>query len=108
LAIVVLAILITIGIAALLRARTASNETSTIGGLHAINSAQTSDSAVYGGGNYATSLVILRRVPPGGNEGYISPEFGGSPAPQRDGYTFNIRPGVGALTGLDDCFGNQT
>lgn len=101
--ILVIAILLTTGVAALLRARMAGNESAAIGALRTINSAQFAYGTGCGSGNYATSLVILATKPPGSSQGYLSEDLGSSTTPTRSGYTFNLLPGSGGSTAPDDC-----
>ncbi len=61
--IIVLGILMTTGIAALMRARMASNESAAIGGLRATSSAQFAYSSGCGQGNYASNYIILGTRP---------------------------------------------
>jgi type II secretory pathway pseudopilin PulG len=106
--ILVVAILLATGVAALLRARMAGNESSAIGSLRTINSAQFAYAAACGSGNYATSLPILAAVPPGNTQGYLSEDLGSSPTPTRSGYTFQMLPGAGSAAAPPDCNNTQT
>ena len=106
--IIILGILLTVAVAALFRARVSSNEASAVAGLRAVYSAQFSYTAGCGRGSYATRLTDLTAPPPGGTEGYLSPDLGGSNNPERNGYRFNLRPAVGGMPGLPDCHGSPT
>lgn len=106
--ILVIAILLATGVAALLRARMAGNETSAIGSLRTINSAQFAYASACGGGNYATSLVVLATKPPGNQQGYLSEDLGSSTTPTRSGYTFNLLPGDGGAVAPPDCNDTET
>lgn len=107
--IVVLGILMVTGVAALLRARLASNESAAIGALRATVSAQFAYLAACGQGNYATSYVILGTKPSANNQGFISPDLGSAIVPQLHGYTFRLQMGNGGAAGaLQDCNGNAT
>ena len=106
--ILIVAILLATGVATLLRARTAGNETSAAAALRTITSAQFAYASACGGGNYATSLPILATVPPGNSQGYLSEDLGSAPAPQRSGYTFNLMPGAGGAAAPADCNGIAT
>jgi type IV pilus assembly protein PilA len=101
--IVVLGILLVTAVAGFARARVSSNEASAIASLRAIYSAQFSFAAGCGQGGYATTLVSLTQAPPGGREGYLSPDLGGSNSPTRNGYRFALRPGLGGLSSTLDC-----
>jgi type II secretory pathway pseudopilin PulG len=106
--IIILGILLTVAVAALFRARVSSNEASAVAGLRAIYSAQFAYTAGCGRGNYATRLTDLTVPPPGGTEGYLSPDLSGSNNPERNGYRFNLRPAAGGMAGLADCHGSPT
>jgi type IV pilus assembly protein PilA len=101
--IVVLGILLVTAVAGFARARVSSNEASAIASLRAIYSAQFSFAAGCGQGGYATTLVSLTQAPPGGGEGYLSPDLGGSNSPTRNGYRLALRPGLGGLSSTLDC-----
>jgi type IV pilus assembly protein PilA len=103
--IVILGILLMIAVASLLRARVSANESSAIGSLKTINTAQVAYASSCGGGNYAASLVILGRIPPGNSQGFISEDLSDSTSPQRSGYRINVREGAGASAAPLDCNG---
>ena len=107
--IVVLGILMVTGVAALLRARMASNEGAAIASLRATVSAQFAYLSGCGAGNYATSYVILGTKPSANNQGYISPDLGSAVNPLRNGYTFHLQMGSGGSIGpTQDCNDNPT
>jgi len=106
--IVILGILMVIGVASLLRARMSSNETSAIGALRTINSAQFAYASACGAGNYATSLVILGTKPPGNSQGYLSEDLGSAAVVERSGYTFRVQGGNGGAASVNDCNGSPT
>jgi type IV pilus assembly protein PilA len=106
--ILVLAILLVTGVAALLRARMAGNESAAIGAMRTINSAQFAYASACGSGQYATSLPVLAVVPPGNTQGYLSEDLGSSPTPQRSGYVFGMGAGDGGNVGTPDCNGTAT
>lgn len=106
--ILVLAILMVTGVAALLRARMAANESSAIGSLRTINNAQFAYASACGSGQYATSLPILATVPPGNSQGYLSEDLGSSATPQRSGYNYRMLGGAGGAAGTPDCNGTMT
>ena len=64
-----------IAIPGLLRASIAGNEASGIGSMRAINSGQTAFASACGRGGYATSLSQLFASPPGGGDGFITPDL---------------------------------
>ena len=71
----IIGIIAAIAVPGLLRARMSGNESSAIGSLRSINSAQVSYSAAAGQGGYATSLTILGTPCSGGTQGFISPDM---------------------------------
>jgi hypothetical protein len=98
-----------IAVAGLVRARTMSNESGAVASLRAINTAQAAYSAVCGGGNYATSLVILGMKSPSGSQGFIDVTLAGATEPLRNGYRFRLQGGLGAVAGpRPDCNSQTT
>ena len=71
----IIGIIAAIAVPGLLRSRMSGNESSAIGGLRAVNSAQASYSFGCGQGGYATSLIILGAPCAGGTQGFISPDL---------------------------------
>jgi type IV pilus assembly protein PilA len=73
----IIGIIAAIAVPGLLRARMSGNESSAIGSLRAINSAQASYSAACGNGGYATDLTILATPCGGGTatQAFISPDL---------------------------------
>ena len=102
----IIGIIAAIAVPGLLRARMSGNESSAIGSLRAINSAQISYSASCGQGGYATTLVILGTPCGGGTQGYISPDLGGAASVPKSGYTVTLA-GV-APAGPNDLNGVAT
>ena len=74
----IIGIIAAIGVPGLLRARMSANETSAIGSMRAINSAEAAYSVASSGG-YAVSLVTLAAPCPGNTLGFISPDLAISP-----------------------------
>ncbi len=103
--IVILAIILSIAVASLLRARVSANEAAAIGAMRTINSAQFAYASGCGSGSYATSLVVLGTKPPGNSQGYVSEDLGSAPTVQRSGYLFNVRAGAAAVATPPDCNG---
>ena len=83
----IIGIIAAIAVPGLLRARMSGNESSAIGSMRAINTAQVNYSAAAGQGGYATSLTILGTACPGGTQAFISPDL--NPA------TPGVTPGTG-------------
>jgi prepilin-type N-terminal cleavage/methylation domain-containing protein len=105
---VIIGLLMVVAVASLLHARMVANETSAIGALKTINTAQVAYSVGCGGGNFASSLLILGHKPPGNTQGYLSEDLGESTAPILSGYRFNVSQGAGASAGPDDCNNTPT
>jgi type IV pilus assembly protein PilA len=106
----IIGIIAAIAVPGLLRARMSGNESSAIGSMRAISSAQVNYSAAAGQGGYATSLPILADACPGGSQGFISPDLDPSlPSATAGAGTGIIKSGydvdlVGNGTaGPDDC-----
>src|SRR5262245_22948402 len=89
----IIGIIAAIAVPGLLRARMSGNETSAIGSMRAINTAEVNYSSACGQGGYTGSLIRLGTPPPGGNQGFISPDLGTVAAPQKSGYNVGLVPG---------------
>jgi type IV pilus assembly protein PilA len=106
----IIGIIAAIAVPGLLRARMSGNESSAIGSLRAINSAEASYSSAAGQGGYATTLTILALPCQGGTQGFISPDLdpatvGADPVP-KSGYLVTL---AGAGTSItNDCNGTAT
>src|SRR5262249_16614333 len=74
-----------------------SPEHHAIGGLRAINSAQSTFSSSCGGNGYAQSLQDLVKLPPASTAGFISSEFSRNGV-MVDGYVFTVIAGPEATT----------
>jgi len=92
----ILAVVATIGLPALLRARVAANETSAIGSLRSIYSAQGAYSRICARGGFAQTLSDLALPPTGSNHGFI-PATLASNGIFKSGYIANVAPDVGAV-----------
>ena len=99
----ILAILMAVATASLLRARISANEIGAIGALKTINTAQVAYAAGCGGGNYAENLVVLGTRPPGARQGYLTEDLSSAITPQKSGYDINVRDGAGSAVGPADC-----
>jgi prepilin-type N-terminal cleavage/methylation domain-containing protein len=71
----IIGIIAAIAVPGLMRARMSGNESSAIGSLRSINSAQVGYSAAAGQGGYAANLEILATPCAGGTQGFISPDL---------------------------------
>ncbi|HAK56080.1 MAG: type II secretion system protein [Vicinamibacterales bacterium] len=89
----IISILAAVALPALTRARAVAFETSAVGILHTVNSAQATFAASCASGFYASSMLDLTRLPADGGDGYISPEFNLNTI-YRSGYRFRFRPGL--------------
>ncbi len=106
----IIGIIAAIAVPGLLRARMSGNESSAIGSLRAINSAQASYSSAAGQGGYATSLDILGDACAGGTQGFISPDLdAGNPNVTKNAGTGVIKSGYdidmtgNGTAGPNDC-----
>lgn len=104
----IIGIIAAIAVPGLLRARMSGNESSAIGSLRAINSAEASYSSATGGGGYAVSLVTLSKPCPGGSQGFISPDLANDPFTVKSGYKVALTGGAGAVDVVADCNGTQS
>jgi type IV pilus assembly protein PilA len=104
----IIGIIAAIAVPGLLRARMSGNESSAIGSMRAINSAQVSYSAGAGQGNYADSLETLALGCGTSTQGFISPDLGTS-AVTKSGYTVDMIPhATDSVAGPNDCNGTAT
>src|SRR3712207_4882786 len=97
----IIGIIAAIAVPGLLRARMSGNESSAIGSLRAINSAEASYSAAAGNGGYAITLARLGAACPGSQQAFISPALRTDPS-LKSGYTFALAT-AGAAAGPTDC-----
>ncbi len=97
----IIGIIAAIAVPGLLRARMSGNESSAIGSMRAISSAQASYSSSNAGG-YATSLSILASPCKGSSQGFISPDLGNDTS-QKSGYTVTMAEAGDAITDVTDC-----
>ena len=105
----IIGIIAAIAVPGLLRARMSGNESSAIGSLRAINSAQASYSSGAGQGSYATDLTILGAACPNSTQGFISPDLN----PATPGVTvvgtgvaksgYNVDMATAGVAGPVDC-----
>jgi type IV pilus assembly protein PilA len=102
----IIGIIAAIAVPGLLRARMSGNESSAIGSVRAINSAQASYSASAASGGYAIDLAVLVEPCPNSNQGFISPDLSANGV-VKSGYTVALEAAAGGaeLTGVTDCNG---
>jgi type IV pilus assembly protein PilA len=102
----IIGIIAAIAVPGLLRARMSGNESSAIGSLRAINTAQASYSSAAGQGGYATSLIVLGTPCTGSTQAFISPDLGdpalANPVP-KSGYNVGLVAAAAAAVGPADC-----
>jgi prepilin-type N-terminal cleavage/methylation domain-containing protein len=98
----IIGIIAAIAVPGLLRARMSGNESSAIGSLRAINSAEAAYSSSAGGGGYAVLLAVLSKACPGSSQGFISPDLSADPS-TKSGYTITLALGGGAAMATTDC-----
>jgi type IV pilus assembly protein PilA len=103
----IIGIIAAIAVPSLMRARMTGNETSAIGSLRAINSAETSYAAAAGSGGYAVLLAVLATPCPGSPVAFISPDLSSDPS-LKSGYSVTLAAAAGAAAGPNDCTGTAT
>jgi prepilin-type N-terminal cleavage/methylation domain-containing protein len=89
----IIGIIAAIAVPGLMRARMSGNESSAIGSLRAINSAQSTYSSSCAAGGYATDLAVLATPPNGTTTAFISPDLATNNV-FKSGYRVNLGPGV--------------
>ena len=100
----IIGIIAAIAVPGLLRARMSGNESSAIGSLRAINSAQAAYSSSTASGGNAVLLATLATPCPGGAQGFISADLRNDPS-LKSGYSVALAAGAGAAPGPADCNG---
>jgi len=103
----IIGIIAAIAVPGLLRARMSGNESSAIGSLRAINSAEAAYSSATGGGGYAILLATLAAPCPGSTQGFISPDLKLDPS-VKSGYTVTVADSTGAANVALDCNTKQS
>ena len=96
----IIGIIAAIAVPGLLRARQSGNETSAIGSMRAINSAQATYAASCGSGFYSPNLSNLG-TGPGGTalvNGFISPDLGATNTVNKSGYQVTMASSSAALS----------
>jgi type IV pilus assembly protein PilA len=98
----IIGIIAAIAVPGLLRARMSGNESSAIGSMRAINSAQAAFSSANSGG-YAGTLPVLAEACTGGTQGFISPDLSAA-SNTKSGYTVTMdNAGSTAIAGVTSC-----
>jgi prepilin-type N-terminal cleavage/methylation domain-containing protein len=101
--IVILGILLVVAVASLQRARMMANESSAIAMMRTITKAEFAYASECGRGHYAPSLAQLGNSRPGRDQSYLAEDLGLVDMPERNGYRFNVLPGLDSIPGLEDC-----
>ena len=96
----IIGIIAAIAVPGLLRARMSGNESSAIGSVRAINSAQAAFSSANSGG-YAPALTVLALGCAGG-AGFISPDLSTATS-VKSGYNVTLAGNGAAIAGVTDC-----
>jgi type IV pilus assembly protein PilA len=103
----IIGIIAAIAVPGLLRARMSGNESSAIGSLRAINSAEVAYSSAAAGGGYAQDLAVLVLGCNGG-QGFISPDLNVNGV-LKSGYNVSIGDiAAGAVDVIADCNGTMS
>jgi prepilin-type N-terminal cleavage/methylation domain-containing protein len=100
----IIGIIAAIAVPGLLRARMSGNESSAIGSLRAVNSAQASYASSAAPGGYSVDLAVLVEACPGSSQGFISPDLGATSS-VKSGYTITMTDGAAAADVANDCNG---
>lgn len=103
----IIGIIAAIAIPALLRARISANESSGIGSMRTISTAQATFAATCGGGGYADTLADLA-IPSSGGDPFVPPDLSGAfpGGVPKSGYEFTVTGGgVAVLADGDACNG---
>ncbi len=103
----IIGIIAAIAVPGLLRARMSGNETSAIGSMRAIGSAEQTYAATAAQGNYAVLLATLAKSCPGSTQAFISPDMAADPT-VKSGYTVTLAAGASAASTVLDCNGVAT
>jgi len=101
----IIGVIAAIAVPGLMRARMSGNETSAIGSMRAVNSAQSTYSTSCANGNYAVDLADLVKAPAGSTAGFISPDLTINGV-VKSGYVVGIGPGavvMPAVAGANTC-----
>ena len=105
----IIGIIAAIAVPGLLRARMSGNESSAIGSMRAINSAEAAYSSATGGGGYAIAFTgTFSTGCPGSSQGFISPDLSTDPS-IKSGYTVALADSGSAPADVtDDCNGQKS
>ncbi len=98
----IIGIIAAIAIPGLLRARMSGNESSAIGSMRSVNSAQVSYSSGAARGGFANDLAVLVVGCQGGTEGFISPDLD-LDGVIKSGYVVDVDQGLNQANSNLDC-----
>ena len=101
----VISLLAAIAVPTVFRSKLAANETSAIGTLRTVGTAQLTFTLTCGYGLYASSFPDLKD--PAGDD-FLPADLTASPTPLKGGYSFDMQPGPSGPSGLVDCNGAST
>jgi type IV pilus assembly protein PilA len=101
----VIALVSAIAVPTVFRSKLAANETSAVGTMRTIHTAQLTFTLTCGYGLYASSFTDL--VDPTG-ENFLTEDLTYSPTPQKSGFDYTMQPGPSGPSGLVDCNGGST
>ena len=102
----IIGIIAAIAVPGLLRARMSGNESSAIGSLRAINSAEVAYSSAAASGGYAVDLADLV-VGCNSGQGFISPDLSRNGI-MKSGYEVTLGDATGAADVVNDCNGTMS
>ncbi len=103
----IIGVIAAIAVPGLLRARISANESSAIGSLRAVNSAEAAYASTAGGNGHAILLSTLGVPCPGGTQAFLSPDVTEDPT-LKSGYTVMLEPDANRQAGPEDCNGTPT
>jgi type IV pilus assembly protein PilA len=98
----IIGIIAAIAVPGLLRARMSGNETSAIGSMRAINTAQVNYASACGQGSYQPAMNVLGVPPPGGTQGFLSPDLTTAALVTKSGFNVTVND-AGTVAGAPDC-----
>jgi hypothetical protein len=97
-----------IGIAQVLRARVAANESAAISSLRTIVSGQIAYANSCGAGGYAVALTTLGEPAFGSDLPFVSPDLTSADVIEKSGYSLTVGPSADGGAGPADCNGTAT
>lgn len=101
----VISLLAAIAVPTVFRSKLAANETSAVGTLRTVHTAQLTFTLTCGYGLYASSFPDLKD--PAGDD-FLPADLTVSPTPLKSGYSYDLQPGPSGQSGLVDCNGGAT